>query len=369
MYCNVGNLGGAGNPGTDGASDGTGGLLIIACENLINNNGIEAKGAYGSGGSGGGSINIFYTGSCEYGENSYISAAGGSGSGRGGTGSITIGSIATEIYRNTYSNYSWEGPYSTVTYQIDTEVSETKDILKGENVLTYAPTATKTGYTFVGWREDTSALNDVLSTRTANENNITLNAVFEKVSKTVTFNGNGEDSGNIDPIIIKEYYNNGNTEENNVITLPKSRFIKNGYFLVGYSTTQNETQQDNILTPDSQYTVESDTILYAQWSDKLEFEWGPDAYRSGAWNNSVTHIFSWTNNSVSDVNITVSMTGSQTKPAYCHAYIVLDSSIMFDSGGQRFDNISRTFDVPSGSTVYIRAQAWTQGSGNMVINN
>ena len=156
VYCNVGNLGGAGNPGTDGASDGTGGLLIIACNNLINNKGIEAKGAYGSGGSGGGSINIFYTGSYENGENSYVSAAGGSGSGIGGTGTITIGSIASGYYENTYSNYEYSREVITITFDANDENGTTKEqkTLKGLPTRLQPCTFTKEGYAFNVWQQD-----------------------------------------------------------------------------------------------------------------------------------------------------------------------------------------------------------------------
>lgn len=91
---------GAGNP-----NGGTGGLLIIFADTYENNNLVQAIGhvdtTYG-GGSGGGSINVFYNNLTSAGNNdisggsakSITSEAGGAG----GAGTISIGSIATGTY-------------------------------------------------------------------------------------------------------------------------------------------------------------------------------------------------------------------------------------------------------------------------------
>ncbi|MBD8521474.1 hypothetical protein [Lysinibacillus fusiformis] len=83
--------GGAGNPGGGGGAtgqSGTGGLLIIYAGSIENNGIIEAKGVNGAGwpiggGSGGGSINLFYATSYKAGT---ITAVGGNSA---GAGSIT----------------------------------------------------------------------------------------------------------------------------------------------------------------------------------------------------------------------------------------------------------------------------------------
>lgn len=98
--------GGAGNPGGSGntyGSNGTGGLLIIYANELINSNNsiINANGSSGGwtevcgGSSGGGSVNIFYRQNFE--NNGSIVANGGTAGngGAGGTGSVTIGNIST----------------------------------------------------------------------------------------------------------------------------------------------------------------------------------------------------------------------------------------------------------------------------------
>ena len=113
--------GGAGNPGGLGGSDGngnvedyigengTGGLLIIYGNSVMNGNTISANGSKGGvatnrasgGSSGGGSINIFYN--ISFTNNLNIQAAGGeyadgTKGGLGGEGSVSVGSIATGSY-------------------------------------------------------------------------------------------------------------------------------------------------------------------------------------------------------------------------------------------------------------------------------
>ena len=125
-YRDYGATGGTGNPGGSGINpnatsdygtlganrdargiDGTGGLLVIFCKNIMNENGnIEANGVDGKwygynghlrigGPSGGGSVNIFYENTCTGTEN--ITATGGKISYNdtvyGGNGSVTLTKI------------------------------------------------------------------------------------------------------------------------------------------------------------------------------------------------------------------------------------------------------------------------------------
>ena len=112
--------GGAGNPGgkysgrnaSDG-ENGTGGLLIIASNNILNKGTIEANGASGGsalepgGNSGGGSINIFYNEN--YTNDGEITANGKTKTSVGVTaytGSISVGKIEKDNYSSTYTNYT-----------------------------------------------------------------------------------------------------------------------------------------------------------------------------------------------------------------------------------------------------------------------
>ena len=140
-YAGIGvTTGGAGNPGGQAgrttASNGTGGLLIIYGNKIHNEGNIYADGSKagsvvsnytkynraGGGGSGGGSINIFYKTTCTKGT---IIANGGIGGvasyngGTGGSGSISIGNISTGTYVEYVEVNSTELFGQYVNYEID----------------------------------------------------------------------------------------------------------------------------------------------------------------------------------------------------------------------------------------------------------
>ena len=121
--------GGAGNPGGYGyfmsstrenrkGENGTGGLITIYANRLINSSNIYSKGSAGGigdgaggGSSGGGSINIFYVqeyqgnGSIDTSSPGTVGAGNSIIGGAGGTGSISIGQLVEGTYKSTFSNY------------------------------------------------------------------------------------------------------------------------------------------------------------------------------------------------------------------------------------------------------------------------
>lgn len=114
--------GGAGNPGGKGykegtayptldGENGTGGLLIIYGNSVINNGMLSSKGSSsktittgsnqsfrGGGSSGGGSINVFYRDNIEPGNISVVSGTAYSYGGKGGNGTFNIGKIVDGTY-------------------------------------------------------------------------------------------------------------------------------------------------------------------------------------------------------------------------------------------------------------------------------
>ena len=136
--------GGAGNPGgkysgrnaSDG-ENGTGGLLIIASNNILNKGTIEANGASGGsalepgGNSGGGSINIFYNEN--YTNDGEITANGKTKTSVGVTaytGSISVGKIENNSYSSTYTNYTKTEIPSNTTGEFDYTGSHSKYEIK-----------------------------------------------------------------------------------------------------------------------------------------------------------------------------------------------------------------------------------------------
>lgn len=144
----------------------------------------------------------------------------------------------------------------TITYNIDSENSTTSTVKAGTPILNYTPS--KSEYTFVGWREDSTASSTVLSGTTATSN-MTLYAVFSKTI-TVSYNGNGG-SGSVSSQTGTIYYNNGNvkgatfTLKSNAFTYTDRTFQK--WAMGSASGTQ--------YAGGASVTVTDDTTFYAIW--------------------------------------------------------------------------------------------------------
>lgn len=119
----------------------------------------------------------------------------------------------TKIYLGYVDITSSSTSSAVVSYYADTNNIVQIPLASGANALTrYTPT--KSGWTFVGWREDTSANSTVLTSKTMGSSNISLYAVF---SQTVTntfksYNSTQTATG-------YKYYNNGNLV-NATVTAP-----------------------------------------------------------------------------------------------------------------------------------------------------
>ena len=140
------------------------------------------------------------------------------------------------------------------TYYVDTGDLHTEEIDGEESCLTPKTfTPSKTGYIFVGWREDNTASSSVLSEKAMGEDPISLYAVFKK-SIEVTFNGNGATSGSVNTIYASLYYNNGNVLDASIV-LPVNEFTRTNYIFTKW----------NLGSPGETVTISSDTNVLAQW--------------------------------------------------------------------------------------------------------
>jgi len=149
-----------------------------------------------------------------------------------------------------------------VTYFVDIETSYEEVVFVGKTVLspkTFTPT--KSGYTFLGWREDTTASSDVLVEKVAEGKEMTLYAVFNKTI-TVNYNGNGSTGGSTADQTRTKYYNNGN------MLNPTFTLSANGYTKTNYTSTGKWAEGSASGT---QYaagvnrTLGEDTTYYACW--------------------------------------------------------------------------------------------------------
>ena len=131
-----------------------------------------------------------------------------------------------------------------VTYQIDTGYALERTVPDREDAIAAAPPAALEGYTFVGWRQDSSAEKKVLSEYIiSSEEPVTLYAVFKK-QMTIGLMPNGgtlAETGAVESFTAYCYYNNGNAQSEPT-TVPASPYTRKNMSFCGWST-------DSLSTP------------------------------------------------------------------------------------------------------------------------
>ena len=146
-----------------------------------------------------------------------------------------------------------------VTYYIDSGNIQTQAFTTGSSVISGLKfTPNKSGYTFVGWREDTTASSSVLSSKTMGTSNMTLYAVFKKAI-TLSYNANGGSStpgtqtGN-------QYYNNGKIA--NPTFKLAAAISRTNYKFLGWRMGSNTGTQ---YAANTSVSLSSNTTFYANW--------------------------------------------------------------------------------------------------------
>lgn len=148
---------------------------------------------------------------------------------------------------------------SLVTYHTDTGSTFTRKVKKGLSVLN--ETASKSGYTFVGWKQESKANPDVETSLVASGQPMDLYAVFHK-TLTTSFVGNGG-SGTTASLTSDNYYNNG-VETFTAITLPSSTFTNRGYT---FNQWHLGSASGTAYAVGAVYQPLADTVFYAEWTD------------------------------------------------------------------------------------------------------
>lgn len=170
-----------------------------------------------------------------------------------------------------------------VTYNVDSDVSHSEKVKKGLDCLsptTFTPE--KDGWTFVGWREDTTASSEVLESKVVESEAITLYAVFKKIA-TVSYNANsGSSAPSSQSATI--YYNNG-TYNYPTITLAsaisRSCYTFNKWCAGSTSGTG--------YSAGASYSVTGDVTMYATWTFAITSGYSAVAYSpGGTFNNQAT---------------------------------------------------------------------------------
>lgn len=159
--------------------------------------------------------------------------------------------------------------YSTgvnVKYQIDTDYALTQVVQDGEDAILEAPTAVKSGYEFVGWRQDASADSKVLEKMiVACDEGFTLYAVFRRRVEVSFFASGG--MGEMENCEAVSLYNNG-VESGETTDIPWCEFTKNGFAFIGW-TMEGSSE---LILPETAMKFAEDTVLYANWvQEEYEF--------------------------------------------------------------------------------------------------
>ena len=151
-----------------------------------------------------------------------------------------------------------------VTYQIDTGYSLERTVPDREDAIAAAPDAALEGYTFVGWRQDSSAEKKVLSEYIiSSEEPVTLYAVFKK-QMTIGLMPNGgtlSESGAKESFTAFCYYNNGNSQSEPT-TVPVSPYTRKNMSFCGWSIDSLSTPS---YKPGKMGVFPAGATLYAMW--------------------------------------------------------------------------------------------------------
>ena len=165
----------------------------------------------------------------------------------------------------------WKQTTFKVTYDYSTNGGSsstvTSKMVKIGNQVDLSPTASKSGWTFIGWNTDKNA-KTALSSYTMPEKNVTLYAIYKKSSKsyTLTTNGNGgTGSARSSSCTIPAVYNNEVQSTSCTAILPSNTFTRSGYNFNGFSTSSSASSG---ASPGSAVSLSSNKTYYATWKKK-----------------------------------------------------------------------------------------------------
>ena len=153
-----------------------------------------------------------------------------------------------------------------ITFVIDNGKEITLEVENNTDLISKAPVAQKTGWTFVGWRSDKSANNNVYSKLNA-KTDTTMYAVFSRTIELTLKGGDKEVSNKTTQI-----YNNGNVTNGTVdyanITLTTNS-SKYDWTLLGYRDDTTATASVSYAANQT-YKVNTSKTIYAVFSHNYD---------------------------------------------------------------------------------------------------
>ncbi len=189
----------------------------------------------------------------------------------------------------------------TVTYYVDTSTVYTSKLKKGADALTdLSFTPTKSGYTFVGWREDTTASSSVLSNEIVGKTDITLYAVF---AKAITLTYYASTSAASETGLL--YYNNGNAA---YPTFTVDDPGLDGWTFLGWTTSTSATGTVS-YTSISNRTFTASVTLYAKFSQTITLSYSGNGSTSGSVSSQTGTRYYNTKGNYSNPTLTLASNG------------------------------------------------------------
>lgn len=224
---------------------------------------------------------------------------------------------------------------STVTYYVDSGTSYTEEVDSEASCLspkTFTPT--KSGWTFVGWREDKTASSSVLSSKVMGDSPIVLYAVFKK-AVTVTYYNNSTTASSTSGY---RYYNNGNIV-NPSFTLTQAS--KSGWTAVGWSTS-NTGNGGITYNNGAAFARDSNVTLYGRYNQTITV-----TYYNGSTSASTTSGTRCYNSNGNVVNPSFTLTQAALSGWTARGW----STSTAGNGGISYNN-GATFTRDSSITLY-----------------
>ena len=163
----------------------------------------------------------------------------------------------SKIYLGSTKIYS-SGSICTYICDDDTYQEEVDEGASCLSPKTFIPV--KSGWEFVGWRQDTAANGSVLSSLAMGDAPITLYAVFRQTI-TLSYNGNSATSGSTAAQTGYRYYNNGNMA-NPSFTLSANGFSRTSYTFTKWALGSASGTQ---YAAGVNVTLAASTTMYAVW--------------------------------------------------------------------------------------------------------
>ena len=176
---------------------------------------------------------------------------------------ISKGSTNDRAYTANWGVNNYKVTYDYATNG-GTSATKTAEEVKYGSKIDLTPTATKSGYVFVGWNTNKNATTG-LSTLTMQDSAVTLYAIYSKeVTVLYDKNGGAED--------ITQKYTIYNNQTNLTITTPSAATTKTGWTFIGFGNSSSATSgyalEKNV---DITIAISANSYtLYTNWKKDIE---------------------------------------------------------------------------------------------------